>query len=113
MVVDFISNHWAEIINISVQLGILKFVLGLYQKYNIRAEARDDAIRSLLRSEIIHICHRAEEKQYLEVYNLENLNDMFKSYQSLGGNGAIKAMYQQALQHPIVTTKDIKNVRKN
>lgn len=113
MVGEFVVSHWAELINIFFQLGILKFVLGLYQKYNVRAEARDDAIRSLLRSEIIHICHRAEEKQYLEVYNLENLNDMFRSYQSLGGNGAIKAMYQQALQNPIVTTKDIKNVKKD
>lgn len=103
---DFIISHWAELISLLVQLGILKFVLSLYRQYNIRATARDDAIRSLLRTEIIHICHRAEEKGYIEVYNLENLNDMYQSYHALGGNGAIRTMYEQAQQHPIMTRGD-------
>lgn len=103
---DFLTNNWVNIISLIVQLGLLKFVWGLYQKYNERAEARDDAIRSLLRTEIIHICHRAEQKQCIEVYNLENLNDMYKAYRALGGNGAIKAMYEQAQQHPISVKGD-------
>lgn len=100
---DFITEHWAELISLAIQLGIFKVAWGLYKKYDARAEARDDAIRSLLRTEIIHICHRADEKGYIEVYNLENLNDMYKAYHVLGGNGAIKVMYEQAQQHPVAT----------
>ena len=37
------------------------------------------------------------------MYNLENLNDMYKAYHVLGGNGAIKVMYEQAQQHPVAT----------
>lgn len=52
---QFIAQHWAELIIIAAQCGILKIGYTVLQKYLQRTEARDDAIRSLLRTEIIHI----------------------------------------------------------
>ena len=82
---QFIAQHWAEIIIIAAQCGILKIGYTVLQKYLQRTEARDDAIRSLLRTEI---------------YNLENLMEMFKSYKALGGNGAITKIYEQTIRLP-------------
>lgn len=100
------TANWTDIASLIIQLGLLKFVWGLYKKYEAKAEARDGAIRSLLRTDIIHICHRAEEKGCIEVYNLENLDDMYQHYRTLGGNGAIKAMYESTKQHPIAVKGD-------
>ena len=62
--------------------------------------ARDDAIRSLLRTEIISINHKSEEKGFIPIYNLENITDMYRSYKALGGNGAITEIYNKVLQLP-------------
>lgn len=97
---QFIAQHWAEIIIIAAQCGILKIGYTVLQKYLQRTEARDDAIRSLLRTEIIHICYKAQEQGYIEIYNLENLVDMYKSYKALGGNGAITEIYEHTTNLP-------------
>jgi len=40
------------------------------------------------------------EQGFIAIYNLENVNDMHKSYKALGGNGAIDLIYHQAIQLP-------------
>lgn len=97
---QFIAQHWAEIVIIIVQCGILKVGYALLQKYLHRTEVRDDAIRSLLRTEIISICYKSLEQGYIAIYNLENLIDMYKSYKALGGNGAITQIYEQTTKLP-------------
>ena len=97
---QFVAQHWAEIIIIAVQCGILKIGYTVLQKYLQRTEARDDAIRSLLRTEIISICYKSLEQGYIAIYNLENLIDMYKSYKALGGNGAITQIYEQTTRLP-------------
>lgn len=100
---DFITHYWADIAQLTIQLGLVQFGYRLYKKWRQKSEAHDNAMRSLLRAEIIHTCHRADEKGFIEVYNLENLDDMYTAYHALGGNGAIKTMYEQAKGHHIVT----------
>ena len=108
---DFLMAHWLAILTFLIQCGFFKYLYA-FLKQNKRQEkaraeelrklekARDQAIRCLLRSEIIGIYHKAEEKGFLPIYNLENLNDMYKSYKSLGGNGAIKDLYYQVKNYP-------------
>jgi len=98
--VDFLEEHWVVIISILIECGLVKYLSNFFKKYKIRETARDEAIRSLLRTEIINICHRAEEKGFLPIYNLENINDMYKAYKVLGGNGAITDLYQQVKSYP-------------
>lgn len=97
---DFLEEHWVVIISILIECGLVKYLSNFFKKYKIRETARDEAIRSLLRTEIINICHRAEEKGFLPIYNLENINDMYKAYKVLGGNGAITDLYQQVKSYP-------------
>lgn len=92
------------IISLVVQSGFLTVAYRLYTKYqkqmeerNKQTAARDEAIRSLLRTEIISIYHKAEEKGYMPIYNLENITDMYQSYKALGGNGAITEIYHKSL----------------
>nr|DAH52991.1 MAG TPA: hypothetical protein [Caudoviricetes sp.] len=108
---EFITGPWFTVLSLFLQCGILKFLYE-YLKENKRQEkareeeerrkreAHDQAIRSLLRTEIISIYHKAEEKGFLPIYNLENIDDMYKAYKTLGGNGAITELYNQVKNYP-------------
>ncbi len=97
---ELLQAHWFEIIIVCIQCGALKLAYEILKTYRKKTEARDDAIRSLLRTEIIGICHKSMEQGFIAIYNLENVNDMHKSYKALGGNGAIDLIYHQAIQLP-------------
>lgn len=74
------------------------------RKHNLerknKEQAMDDAIRCLLRSEIITQCHKAQVQGYLAIYNLENITDMYNAYHALGGNGSITEIYDKARHLP-------------
>lgn len=97
---EFLNGHKLQLFVAIVQCGIIPFVLSLYNKHNKRSKARDEALRSILRTEIIRICMKAEMRKYLFMYELENLNDMFNAYIALGGNGAVKALYETTIKLP-------------
>lgn len=108
---DFLQQYWSAILMFIFQSGFLTFAYKFYKKWREqmaaeeaeirkREEARDIATRSLLRTEIIGIYHKAEEKGFLPIYNLENLDDMYHAYKALGGNGAITELYNQVKNYP-------------
>lgn len=97
---DQLQTHWITILTLLVNCGVFKYLYNFLKEYKERDAARDDATRSLLRTEIINICHKAEEKGYLPIYNLENLNDMYRAYKALGGNGAIVELYNHVKNFP-------------
>ena len=71
-----------------------------FKKYIDRAEARDNATRSLCRAEMISICHKAQKENCIAYYNLENLEHLFEAYKALGGNGAMEKLYNKTIKLP-------------
>lgn len=104
---EYIQIHIGTIVGLLLQSGLLGILWKMYGKYradieerNKKEVARDDAIRSLLRTEIISINYKSEEKGFIPIYSLENIMDMYRSYKALGGNGAITEIYNKVLQLP-------------
>jgi hypothetical protein len=63
-------------------------------------EAIQNALRSILRNNIIETCLNAEERGYIPLHDVENLNDMFASYEALDGNGTTKQLYEKTIKLP-------------
>lgn len=103
---DFLEENWFTIVGIAIQCGLLKiafsYIKKYVDKYINRAEARDTATRSLCRTEIIALCHKALKEGYIAYYNLENLEQLHASYRALGGNGAIEKIYAKTIKLPQV-----------
>lgn len=104
---EYIQTHIGTTVSLLLQSGLLGILWKMYAKYRAEIEernkqeaARDDAIRSLLRTEIISIYHKSEEKRFIPIYNMENIMNMYRSYKALGGNGAITEIYNKVLQLP-------------
>lgn len=94
---DFVNEHWFAIITLLIQCG----VFGCFGSYLNRAKARNKAILSLCRAEIISLCHKAKNDGFIAYYNVENLDKLFKAYSNLGGNGAAKELVKQTKLLPI------------
>lgn len=102
MIETLIIEHSLEIVMVAIQCGVLKYAWNKFRKYADKSEARDDAVRSLLRADIISMCHKSMTKGYIVLYNRENLIDMHTAYEALGGNGAVKSIYEQTMNLPTV-----------
>lgn len=96
----FLETYWLQLITLIVNCGLLKFAYSVYTEYKQRTEARDEALKCLLRTDIYAIYHRGEERGHIPLYSLENVTDMYKSYHALGGNGAVTTIYQKILAMP-------------
>lgn len=94
---EFVNEHWFAIATLLLQCGLLKYV-GAYLN---RSKAREQATRSLLRIEIINICHKAQKDTYLPLWALENLTDMYSAYIAMHGNGAIKELVEKTKNLPV------------
>lgn len=92
---EFVLDHWMAVVTFFIQCGVFKFLYSFIHEYRALNAARDNAVRSLLRTQIISIYHKAEKEGHLPIYNLENITDMYKAYKALGGNGAITQLYEQ------------------
>lgn len=96
--------NWLTLITLLIQCGVFsvsfKFIYNFLKDYREKDIARDEALRSLLRCSIISIYHKTEETGFLPIYNLENIEDMYKAYKTLGGNGAITELYTQIKKYP-------------
>lgn len=60
-----------------------------------KAIARDQALRSLLRVQLIEYHDKYVERGEIPSYALDNYEDMFGAYVGLGGNGLIKQMHEE------------------
>ena len=105
--VEVLTNNWVNLAVLLLQCVFLEFGYRLYKDYKkhhnereSKNKAVDVAIRSLLRTEIISLCYKAETQGYIALYNLENLTDMYQAYHELGGNGSISEVYQKAMKLP-------------
>lgn len=114
---EFITNYGPVVLNILIQCGILKFIRDWIkenrekseaetQQKEAEAEAIRNAMRCMLRSHIIKICCKSEGRGYINIFEVESLTDMFNSYLVLGGNGAIKELYKNAMNLPHVPQKE-------
>lgn len=97
---EFLNSNLVVVLTFLIQCGVFKYMYSFIKEYRARDAARDTAIRSLLRTEIINICHKTEKDGVLPIYNLENINDMYRAYKALGGNGAIDELFHQVIQYP-------------
>jgi len=73
-------------------------------------EAFKTGIRSMLRDRLIYICYKCKEKNCITVDELENLADIFKSYDDLEGNVAVTKLYKETIALPLDANENVKYI---
>lgn len=91
---ETLRSYWS-IISTIVTVVAVPAVGYLYKKYK-RADARQKAVelgvQALLRDRIVQSYYHYEERGWITLHGLENVNAMYKEYHALGGNGTVTAL---------------------
>lgn len=110
MVEQYIVQLFSVVINI--------VLLYAFNKYNDRQKesykkqvAVENGLRSLLRDRIIHCSLHHIKQGHVTVEDVDNVTSLYNAYKDLGGNGAVKNVYNQLLSLPTITlhTDDYNN----
>lgn len=72
--------------------GIIGFISTKLKKDKKKDIAIEQGVQALLRNEIIRRYREFELKGEISILDQENLDEMFKQYENLGGNGTVKKM---------------------
>lgn len=70
------------------------FVIGFLGGWLRSVVAVKNAVRCLLREELIRICDRCLDRGSVHIHSLESLDDLMKQYTALGGNGAVRKLVE-------------------
>jgi len=100
-VLQIILNYMIPLI-----LGaIIGFLSTKIKSYKEKDKAIEEGLVALLRNELVRRYREYEQKGEMSILDKENIEDMFKQYENLGGNGTVKKMCKELLELP---TKIIK-----
>lgn len=96
---EFVINNWTAWL-----FALLGALVGrLYTKVidmRKRTTAIEDGIRALLRNDIIKTYNKCQEKGFCPIYEMENIEEMYKQYHELDGNGTITELVERIRDFP-------------
>ncbi len=95
---EFIGKYWQEEL-LAVIVAIFTALWRRFQK-KIKKEFCDqkaikDGMLALLRSELIRQHEKYTDRHWIPVYAMDNVNDLYKSYHELGGNGTVTKLIKE------------------
>ena len=91
---------------IPVILGaIIGFTVTQLKALKKKNKAIEEGLVALLKNELVRRYREYEQKGELSILDKENMEEMFKQYENLGGNGTVKKLMEELFKLP---TKIIK-----
>jgi hypothetical protein len=88
----------------AVSGGLIAAIKHLWNKQKAQAErqqAIEDGVKALLFDKILKCCFDCEAKEFASVKDRENLEMLYNSYHSLGGNGTGTDLYNMVKALPL------------
>lgn len=91
---ETLRSYWS-IISTIITVVAVPAIGCLYKRYK-QADARQKAVelgvQALLRDRIVQSYYHYEERGWITLHGLENVNAMYKEYHALGGNGTVTSL---------------------
>lgn len=98
---EFITQYWIQTL-----FGIIVMFLGVSARYVVTSIiAMKLGLQAVLRNEIIAQYNNcmSREPAFTRIYEMTNMEHLYKQYHALGGNGAITNLYEDFLDLPTET----------
>jgi len=77
--------------------GIIGFLTTKLKGVKKKDKAIEKGLVALLRNELVRRYREYETKGEISILDKENMEDMFKQYEALGGNGTVKQLMTEVL----------------
>lgn len=85
--------------------GILGVILTQLKKSKKKDVAIEQGVQALLRNELIRRYREYKSKGEMTILDRENIEEMFKQYKALNGNGTVKELMDELLDVPTKVVK--------
>lgn len=82
------------------------FLSGKVKKDRAKEKAIEEGVQALLRNELVRRYREYEIKGEMSILDKENIEEMFKQYENLGGNGTVKQLMTELMQLPTKIIKE-------
>jgi len=82
------------------------FLSSKVKKNKAKEKAIEEGVQALLRNELVRRYREYEVKGELSILDKENIEEMFKQYENLGGNGTVKQLMTELMQLPTKIIKE-------
>lgn len=99
MGVDWVINYGFE----TVVITVVGYLLNNARKQGMQYKATQSGVKALLRDRLISAMHKAKKQGYIYIHEHENIDNMFKEYVNLGGNGTIVHLMKEISKLPMKT----------
>lgn len=94
---EFILKYWVQwgmALFASCLAAMGKHFQSKQKQQQLRTEAVERGVRAMLRSEITNTYYRAQDRDYTTTYEHDNMEELYRSYEALGGNGTGHKLYE-------------------
>lgn len=88
-----------QIVSIMVG-GLCAYLWACLKQKKIENEALKLGVQALLRDRLIQLHDYYMEKGFMPIHAKNNLENLHKNYASLGANGVIDSIYEEAMKLP-------------
>ena len=68
--------------------------------FETKQKALEAGVQALLRNELVRRYREYEVKGEMSILDKENIEEMFKQYENLGGNGTVKQLMTELMHLP-------------
>lgn len=93
---ETLRAYWS-IISTIITVVAVPAIGYLYKKYKAgekRQAAVELGVQALLRDRIIQAYYHYEERDWITLHGLENVNSLYEQYHALGGNGTVTTLVE-------------------
>lgn len=104
LVEAYLIQVFSVVLNIVLLYGFRKYT-ERQRKTELKQQAIENGLRSLLRDRIVQSCVKYTKQGNVPLDELENVTGMFEAYKGLDGNGAAEAIYKRFLNLPTVEAR--------
>lgn len=99
-IIQFIITYWIEFL-FGLITSFIIYLSKKISKYYLMINSTKDGVKVLLKGEIIRRGQEYKQQKSITLYEREVLNDLYKEYNALGGNGIIEDIIDDIDSLPI------------
>ena len=86
---ETLRSYWSII---STIITVVAVPATGYKQADARQKAVELGVQALLRDRIVQSYYHYDERGWITLHGLENVNAMYKEYHALGGNGTVTSL---------------------
>lgn len=102
---EWITKYWIEWVFGLVTAGLLAYIRSIARQIKHEREEQQalrNGVKALLKINLDKECERCQRDGWCGSVKRSTIDDMYKAYKGLGGNGGTKALVEQTLALPAV-----------